>query len=51
MIKAAKGVGDAMLSMHAVKTCTGSWTFLLADLKSCISLLPSSANMLIAWKN
>ena len=35
---------SAMPSLHALKPCTGSWTFLLADLKSCFSLLPSSAN-------
>ena len=37
-----------MLSMYALTTYTGSWTFPPADLKSCFSLLLSSANMAIS---
>ena len=35
-------VGNAVSA--TLKPCTESWTFLLADLKSCISLFPSIAN-------
>ena len=35
---------SAMLSLYVLKAFTGSETFPLADLKSSISLLPSSAN-------
>ena len=31
-------IASARLSMHALKTWTGSWTFPLAGLKSCISI-------------
>ena len=35
---------SALLSLYALKPFTESWTFPLAELKSSISLLPSSAN-------